>query len=135
MAKVNNSIVAVTSIRDQDGLRMHNQAERHSSISRIEAYRYRNKTQTTDPSRGKVTDSGIAVPSINNQDGILIDYYTQYSGNGSTDDGWPAKDKWISFMDMCGLYTRSLIDHVLLKSDQVQQQQMAHGKVVPPIQR
>lgn len=103
MAKVDDGVVAVTSVNDQDGLPMHNQAQRHSSLSRIEAYRYHNTTRTTDPGGGKVTNSGIAVPSVNNQDGILIDYYTQYNGNGSTDDGWPAKDKWISFMDMCVL--------------------------------
>lgn len=100
MAKVDDGVVAVTSVNDQDGLPMHNQAQRHSSLSRIEAYRYHNTTQTTDPGGGKVTNSGIGVPSVNNLDGILIDYYTQYSGNGSTDHGWPAKDKWISFMDM-----------------------------------
>ena len=103
MATVNNSLVAVTSINDQDGLPMHNQAQRHSSLSRFQAYRYHNTTRDSDPSGGKVTDSGIAVSSINNHDGVLIDYYTPYNGNGSTDDGWPAKDKWISFMDMCVL--------------------------------
>lgn len=108
MAKVNNSIVAVTSINDQDGRPMRNQAQHHSSLSRIEAYRYHNKTQTTNPGEGQVTDSGIAVPTVNNHDGILIDYYTQYNGNGSTDDGWPSKDKWISFMDMCVFNTTSL---------------------------
>lgn len=121
MAKVTNSIVAVTSINDQDSIPMHNQAQHQSSVSRIEAYHYHNKTHTTDPGGGKVTNSGLAVPAVNNQDGILIDYYTPYNGNGSTDDGWPAKDKWISFMDMCVRYTRAFIHYVLPKNDQVQQ--------------
>ena len=103
MATVNNSLVAVTSVDDQDGLAKHNQAQHHSGLSRFQAYRYHNTTRNSDPGGGKVTDSGIAVSSINNQDGVLIDYYTPYNGNGSTDDGWPAKDKWISFMDMCVL--------------------------------
>ena len=115
MATVDNSIVAVTSINDQDGLSMRNQVQRHGSFSRIGVYRYHNTTKNSDPGGGKVTDSGIAVPSVNNQDGILIDYYTQYNGNGSTDDGWPVKDRWISFMDMCVLYTHSLADWAVLK--------------------
>ena len=94
-------MVAVTSINDKDGLPMHDQAQRHTRLSRIKASHYHNTTQSTDPGGGKVTDPGIAVPSVNNQDGILIDYYTQYNGNGSIHDGWPPKHKWISFMDMC----------------------------------
>ena len=104
MAKVNNSIVAVTSINDQDGLPVHIQSQRHSSFQRFEAYHYPNKTKGTDRGGGKVTDSGLGVPTVNNQDGVLIDYYTPYNGNGSTDEGWPAKDKWISFLDMCIIY-------------------------------
>ncbi|KAM0804669.1 hypothetical protein BDR22DRAFT_878779 [Usnea florida] len=110
MAKVESSTVAVTSINDQDGLVLQNENQLPSSVSRIEAYLQHNKTQSvdsdsnsdsdSDPSGGKVTVDGIAVTSINNHDGVLIDYYQQYSGNGSTDGGWPAKDKWISFMDM-----------------------------------
>ena len=134
MAEVNNSIVAVTSINNQDGLPVHNQAQDDSSVSPIQAYQHYNKTQATDPSGGKVTNDGLAVPAVNNHDGILIDYYTPYNGNGSTDAGWPAKDKWISFMDMCVRYTRAFIHYVLRKYDQVQQQQMAYAKVVPPIQ-
>ena len=103
MAQVESSIVAVTSINDQDGLSMHDQPQRHGRFSRIEVHHYENKTKNTDPGGGTVTDSGLAVPSVNNQDGILVDYYTQYNGNGSTDEGWPAKNKWISFMDMCVL--------------------------------
>ena len=120
MAQVVSSIVAVTSINDQDGLRIHGHSRFHSGISRIEPHRYHNKTKATDSDGGTVTDSGIAVPSVNNQDGLLIDYYTQYNGNGSTEDGWPAKNKWISFMDMCVLNICSVTDSVLLKNDQVQ---------------
>ena len=103
MAQVDSSIVAVTSINDHDGLRIHNQAQRHGRFSHIGFHHYQNATRTTDPGEATVTESGIAVPSVNNKDGILVDYYTQYNGNGSTDEGWPAKDKWISFMDMCVL--------------------------------
>ena len=134
MAKVESSTVAVTSINDQDGLVMQDENQLPSSVSRIEAYLHQNRTQSvdsdsngekvsvdSDSSGGKVTNDGIAVTSINNHDGVLIDYYTQYSGNGSTDGGWPAKDKWISFMDMCVQYPRPLIDYVILKNVQVQQ--------------
>lgn len=120
MAKVNNSIVAVTSINNQDGLPVHNQAQDDSSVSRIQVYQSYNKTQSADPSGGKVTNDGLAVPTVDNHDGILIDYYTPYHGNGSTDAGWPAKDKWISFMDMCVRCTRAFIHYVLPKYVQVQ---------------
>ena len=122
MAKVVSNIVAVTSINDQDGLRAPDHPQRHGAFSRLEAHRYHNKTKTTDPGGDKVMDKGIAVPSVNNQDGILIDYYTQYNGSGSTDDGWPAKEKWVSFMDMCVVNMRSFINCGLLKNGQVQQQ-------------
>lgn len=118
MTKVNNSIVAVTSINDQDGVPVHNQPQHHSSVLRIETYRSHNKTQSTAPGRGRVIDSDIAVPTVDNQDGILIDYYTQYNGNGSTDDGWPSKDKWISFMDMCVLDTPSVTRYLLTEDRQ-----------------
>lgn len=49
---------------------------------------------------GTVSNSAIAVTTINNLDGILVDYYKQYTGNGSIAAGWPAKTSWISFMDM-----------------------------------
>ena len=78
--------------------------------------------EKADPNGGHVTNKGIAVPSINNDDGIRIDYYQQYNGNGSTDGGWPAKDKWISFRDMWVLKSRSLTGCALLKIGQVQQQ-------------
>lgn len=121
MAKVVSNIVAVTSINDQDGLHVHH-ALLHGAFPRLEAHRYRNKTKTADSGGGQVTDSGIAVPSVNNQDGILIDYYAQYNGNGSTDDGWPPKEKWISFRDMCVLDMRTVATCSLLRDDQVQQQ-------------
>lgn len=121
MAKVVSNIVAVTSINDQDGLHVHH-ALLHGAFPRLEAHRYRNKTKTADSGGGQVTDSGIAVPSVNNQDGILIDYYAQYNGNGSTDDGWPPKEKWISFRDMCVLDMRSVATCSSLRDDQVQQQ-------------
>ena len=111
MAKVESSTVAVTSINDQDGLALQNEKQLPSSVSHIETYLQHNRTQSvdsdsdsnpdSDSTGGKVTVDGIAVTSINNHDGVLIDYYQQYSGDGSTDGGWPAKDKWISFMDMC----------------------------------
>lgn len=100
MEKVANSIVAVTYIDDREGIPINAQSQHHSSAFRVQTLHYHNKTQDTDPAEGKVTVPGIAVPTVNNQDGILIDYYTQYNGNGSTEDGWPAKDRWISFMDM-----------------------------------
>ena len=49
---------------------------------------------------GKVSNSAIAQKTINNQDGVLVDYYKQYNGNGSVAHGWPPKTSWISFMDM-----------------------------------
>ena len=49
---------------------------------------------------GKVSNTAIQTKTINNQDGILVDYYKQYNGNGSTAQGWPAKTSWISFQDM-----------------------------------
>ena len=122
MATVDSSIIAVTSIDDHDGLGVHYHAQLPGEFPRIRIHRYQNKTKITDPSGGHVKDKGIAVPSINNEDGIRIDYYTQYDGNGSTDGGWPAKDKWISFVDMWVLKSRSLTDCALLKNDQVQQQ-------------
>lgn len=97
MAKVENRILAVTAVNDQDGRRVHGQTQRHSQVSNI-------VTKTTKPVGGTVTKSAIAVSSVNNHDGTLIDYYTQYNGNGSTADGWPSKDRWISFMDMCVQY-------------------------------
>ena len=122
MGTVDSSIIAVTSINDHDGLRVHHHAQLPGEFPRIGPHRYQNKTKSTDQGEGHVTNKGIAVPSINNEDGIRIDYYTQYNGDGSTDGGWPAKDRWISFVDMLVLEIRSLTDCALLKNDQVQQQ-------------
>ena len=38
----------------------------------------------------------------NTRDGIGSgeDRYTMYYGTGSTSDGWPAKDRWVSFENM-----------------------------------
>lgn len=49
---------------------------------------------------GKVEKSRIAVTSINNEDGLLVDHYKQYDGNGTIEEGWPEKEDWISFTDM-----------------------------------
>ena len=120
MAQVDSSIVAVTSINNEDGLRGHIQAQHGAKFSRVGTSYYPNTTRTTEPGEGTVTESGIAVPSVNNEDGILIDYYKQYNGNGSTDDGWPERDKWISFMDMCVLYICCFAECILLNHNQVQ---------------
>ena len=101
MATVDSSTVAVTSVDDLDGFRMHDYSQRNSKWPGIEVFSYPNRTKTTNPDGGQVTDKGVAVPSVDNQDGIRVDYYTPYNGNGSTGDGWPGRDKWISFMDMC----------------------------------
>lgn len=119
MTKVVSNVVAVKSINDQDGLHAHH-THLHGAFPHLQAHRYRNKTKTADTGEGKVTDSGIAVPSVNNQDGILIDHYTQYNGDGSTDDGWPPKEKWISFTDMCVLDMRPVTNCSLLRDVQVQ---------------
>ena len=49
---------------------------------------------------GQVANEAIAVTTINNLDGTLVDFYKQYNGNGSIAAGWPPKTSWISFMDM-----------------------------------
>jgi hypothetical protein len=49
---------------------------------------------------GKVSNTAIQVNSINNLDGVLVDYYKQYNGDGSTAHGWPPKSSWLSFQDM-----------------------------------
>ena len=138
MGTVDSSIVAETSIDDHDGLRAHYHAQLPGEFPRIGPhYRHPNNTEKADPEKkdpekedpekadpngGHVTNKGIAVPSIDNDDGIRIDYYQQYNGNGSTDGGWPAKDNWISFRDMWVLKSRSLTGRALLKIEQVQQQ-------------
>ena len=47
-----------------------------------------------------MSNTAIAQKIINNHDGVLVDYYKQYNGDGSVAQGWPAKSSWISFMDM-----------------------------------
>lgn len=49
---------------------------------------------------GKVANDAIAVATINDLDGTLVDFYRQYNGNGSIAAGWPPQTSWISFMDM-----------------------------------
>lgn len=49
---------------------------------------------------GKVANEAVAVTTINNLDGTLVDFYKQYNGNGSIAAGWPPETSWISFMDM-----------------------------------
>ena len=138
MGTVDSRNIAVTSIDDHDGLRVHYHAQLPGEFPRIGPhYRPQNRTEKADPEKadpekadpekedpneGHVTNKGIAVPSVDNDDGIRIDYYQQYNGNGSTDGGWPEKDKWISFRDMWVLKSRSLTGRALLKIEQVQQQ-------------
>lgn len=56
--------------------------------------------QSPQKTGGKVKESSVAVKTIDNDDGVRGDYYTQYSGNGSIADGWPPKSLWISFTEM-----------------------------------
>ena len=49
---------------------------------------------------GKVNKSSIAAKTAGTEDGMSVDHYNEYRGNGSTTDGWPSKDLWISFADM-----------------------------------
>ena len=55
-----------------------------------------------DATGGQVSNGNVAVTSINNNDGIGAgsDTYKQYNGDGTTGAGWPAKSKWVSFVDM-----------------------------------
>ena len=168
MGTVDSRNIAVTSIDDHDGLRVHYHAQLPGEFPRIgPQYPPQNRSENADPKQadpkkrdpkkehpkkedpkkedpekedpekadtekadpekedpneGHVTNKGIAVPSVDNDDGIRIDYYQQYNGNGSTDGGWPEKDKWISFRDMWVLKSRSLTGRALLKIEQVQQQ-------------
>lgn len=50
----------------------------------------------------KVQKSSIATTSANIHQGAKLnsDTYWQYTGDGSIDAGWPAKDRWISFESM-----------------------------------
>lgn len=49
-----------------------------------------------------VVTGAAAVSTINNSDGVGAGStaYHSYSGDGSTGAGWPAKSKWVSFVDM-----------------------------------
>lgn len=49
-----------------------------------------------------VAIEALAVGGIEDQDGVGggEDVYRFYSGDGSTDDGWPEVDDWVSFEDM-----------------------------------
>lgn len=44
----------------------------------------------------------LAVEDIEDEDGVGggEDVYRLYTGSGSTDDGWPEVDDWVSFEDM-----------------------------------
>ena len=46
---------------------------------------------------GRETNSAVAVTS---RDGMVVDYYKQYNGNGSIAAGWPPMTSWVPFMDM-----------------------------------
>ena len=48
----------------------------------------------------RVANSAVTVTSINNRDGMVVDYYKQYNGNGSIAAGWPPMTSWVSFMEM-----------------------------------
>ncbi|PYH97276.1 hypothetical protein BO71DRAFT_448025 [Aspergillus ellipticus CBS 707.79] len=49
-----------------------------------------------------VTNSAVAVKTINDSTGKSsgTDSYTMYTGDGSTQDGWPAKSDWLSFDEL-----------------------------------
>jgi hypothetical protein len=51
---------------------------------------------------GEVVTIPVAVSAVVNNDGIGAgtDKYVQYSGDGSTGDGWPDISQWASFTDM-----------------------------------
>ena len=55
-----------------------------------------------DLTPGKVVSIMLAVKAIHNEDGLGSgsDSYTQYSGDGTFRDGWPARSHWVSFVDM-----------------------------------
>ncbi|RAO67263.1 uncharacterized protein BHQ10_003275 [Talaromyces amestolkiae] len=58
-----------------------------------------------------VTASGLAVTTINDEDGIGagVDSYTFYQGDGTTADGWPSTDDWVSFSEMFEANTASML--------------------------
>lgn len=93
-----NTGLALASISNQDGIgvqgvSLHNPAPTPMSLDLADFVR----PQVTD---GKVSESGIAVGTSRNEDGVSLDYYTMYKGSGSIADGWPSKSSWISFADM-----------------------------------
>lgn len=47
-------------------------------------------------------NGNVAVWNINDEDGVGAgnDQYTMYWGDGSVDQGWPARDQWVSFTEM-----------------------------------
>jgi hypothetical protein len=51
---------------------------------------------------GWVENGNVAVWNINDEDGVGAgnDQYTMYWGDGSVDQGWPARDQWVSFTEM-----------------------------------
>lgn len=55
-----------------------------------------------DHALGKVDNIKLVVTTIQNDDGIGSgsDSYIQYSGDGTYQDGWPARGRWVSFEDM-----------------------------------
>ncbi|CEJ90125.1 hypothetical protein VHEMI05929 [[Torrubiella] hemipterigena] len=59
----------------------------------------------------KVSGSNY-VGTINNQDGIGsgTDSYKYYSGDGTTGQGWPGKDKWVSFENMFNNYKNTMFN-------------------------
>ena len=55
-----------------------------------------------DHSLGEVENIKLVVNTIQNNDGVGSgsDSYTQYNGDGTYRDGWPARGRWVSFVDM-----------------------------------
>ena len=123
IGKVNNRDIAVTTINDFDGVTLQSGAVLDRSKHSIAAgfptdnidgvfagYRAPSPIRAAvsvvahalypRSTGGKVNDSDIAVTQVNNADGIQIDKYIKYRGNGSTKAGWPDKSAWISFTDM-----------------------------------
>jgi len=101
--QVTKAVVAVASIdkqeddtvQDNDRYRVAPEPSKSITIGPILA-----DVRLPQETGGKVSISSAAVTSINNEDGVLVDYYTQYNGNGSPNDGWPKKSSWISFQDL-----------------------------------
>lgn len=51
---------------------------------------------------GKVDNIKLVVTTIHNEDGVGSgsDSYIQYNGDGTYQHGWPARGRWVSFVDM-----------------------------------